>query len=114
MRFSSLDLKVHRPGPSAHSVFNSTELLVFSSSALFPCVEVLFRELVARETALRHYIHYLKESGEQRVLLDLFRSEVNPSPKTLNPNLPHTSTLTLIEFVYCPALLVIINSNIYI
>ncbi|KAJ3613558.1 hypothetical protein NHX12_019805 [Muraenolepis orangiensis] len=35
---------------------------------------VLFRELVARETALRHYIHYLKESGEQLVLLDLFRS----------------------------------------
>uniref|UniRef100_A0A8C5C347 Spermatogenesis-defective protein 39 homolog n=1 Tax=Gadus morhua TaxID=8049 RepID=A0A8C5C347_GADMO len=43
---------------------------------LFDFIDVLFRELVGRETALRHYIHYLKESGEQKVLLDLFRSEL--------------------------------------
>uniref|UniRef100_A0A8C5FLU2 Spermatogenesis-defective protein 39 homolog n=1 Tax=Gadus morhua TaxID=8049 RepID=A0A8C5FLU2_GADMO len=43
---------------------------------IITAVEVLFRELVGRETALRHYIHYLKESGEQKVLLDLFRSEL--------------------------------------
>ncbi|KAK0143995.1 Spermatogenesis-defective protein 39 [Merluccius polli] len=48
--------------------------IITASWGLFPSVEVLFRELVARETALRHYIHYLKESGEQKVLLDLFRA----------------------------------------
>ncbi|KAG7272606.1 hypothetical protein CRUP_033115 [Coryphaenoides rupestris] len=34
----------------------------------------LFRELVDRETALRHYIHYLKESGDEKTSLDLFRA----------------------------------------
>ncbi|CAL8315570.1 unnamed protein product [Merluccius merluccius] len=49
-----------------------TAILIYLKRSL--CKEVLFRELVARETALRHYIHYLKESGEQKVLLDLFRA----------------------------------------
>ncbi|CAL8315238.1 unnamed protein product [Lota lota] len=49
-----------------------TAILIYLKRSL--CKEVLFRELVARETALQHYIHYLKESGEQKVLLDLFRA----------------------------------------
>uniref|UniRef100_A0A8C4YY29 Spermatogenesis-defective protein 39 homolog n=1 Tax=Gadus morhua TaxID=8049 RepID=A0A8C4YY29_GADMO len=49
-----------------------TAILIYLKRSL--CKEVLFRELVGRETALRHYIHYLKESGEQKVLLDLFRA----------------------------------------
>ncbi|XP_034722218.1 uncharacterized protein LOC117941263, partial [Etheostoma cragini] len=35
---------------------------------------VLFRELTDRQTALRHFIHYLTESNDQRLLLDLLRS----------------------------------------
>ncbi|CAB1343071.1 unnamed protein product [Coregonus sp. 'balchen'] len=35
---------------------------------------ILFRELITRETALRHYIHYLKEIGEQKLLVELFKS----------------------------------------
>ncbi|TWW68420.1 Spermatogenesis-defective protein 39 -like protein, partial [Takifugu flavidus] len=33
--------------------------------------EVLFRELASRPTALRHFIQYLNETGEQKVLLQL-------------------------------------------
>uniref|UniRef100_A0A3B4ZB53 Spermatogenesis-defective protein 39 homolog n=1 Tax=Stegastes partitus TaxID=144197 RepID=A0A3B4ZB53_9TELE len=33
--------------------------------------EVLFRELESRQTALRHFIHYLTETKDQRLLLDL-------------------------------------------
>ncbi|XP_076010645.1 spermatogenesis-defective protein 39 homolog isoform X2 [Genypterus blacodes] len=36
--------------------------------------EVVFRELESRQTALRHFIHYLTESGEQRLLLELLRA----------------------------------------
>lgn len=37
--------------------------------------EVLFRELQSRQTALRHFIHYLTESREQKLLLELLRYE---------------------------------------
>ncbi|XP_071665579.1 spermatogenesis-defective protein 39 homolog isoform X2 [Patagioenas fasciata] len=35
--------------------------------------EILFRELEVRQVALCHLIHFLKESGEQKMLLDLLR-----------------------------------------
>uniref|UniRef100_A0AAQ5ZU40 Spermatogenesis-defective protein 39 homolog n=1 Tax=Amphiprion ocellaris TaxID=80972 RepID=A0AAQ5ZU40_AMPOC len=35
--------------------------------------EVLFRELESRQTALRHFIHYLTETKDQRLLLELLR-----------------------------------------
>uniref|UniRef100_A0A3B4UW35 Spermatogenesis-defective protein 39 homolog n=1 Tax=Seriola dumerili TaxID=41447 RepID=A0A3B4UW35_SERDU len=34
---------------------------------------VLFRELESRQTALRHFIHYLTETRDQRLLLELLR-----------------------------------------
>uniref|UniRef100_A0A6Q2Z480 Spermatogenesis-defective protein 39 homolog n=1 Tax=Esox lucius TaxID=8010 RepID=A0A6Q2Z480_ESOLU len=37
-------------------------------------LKILFRELIAREIALRHYIHYLKEMGEHKHLVELFKS----------------------------------------
>ncbi|KAM3603550.1 uncharacterized protein V6R79_024549 [Siganus canaliculatus] len=36
--------------------------------------EVLFRELESRQTALRHFIQYLTESGDQKLLLELLRA----------------------------------------
>uniref|UniRef100_A0A3Q4G5K3 Spermatogenesis-defective protein 39 homolog n=1 Tax=Neolamprologus brichardi TaxID=32507 RepID=A0A3Q4G5K3_NEOBR len=38
------------------------------------CKEVLFRELESRQTALRHFIHYLSETQNQRLLLELHRA----------------------------------------
>ncbi|XP_050754061.1 spermatogenesis-defective protein 39 homolog isoform X4 [Gymnogyps californianus] len=35
--------------------------------------EILFRELEVRQVALCHLIHFLKETGEQKLLLDLLR-----------------------------------------
>uniref|UniRef100_A0A7N8XYM7 Spermatogenesis-defective protein 39 homolog n=1 Tax=Mastacembelus armatus TaxID=205130 RepID=A0A7N8XYM7_9TELE len=40
--------------------------------------EVLFRELQSRQMALRHFIHYLTEIRDQRLLLELFRSLPRP------------------------------------
>lgn len=37
--------------------------------------EVLFRELESRQTALRHFIHYLTETGDQRLLMELLRAQ---------------------------------------
>ncbi|MXQ96632.1 hypothetical protein E5288_WYG022005 [Bos mutus] len=37
------------------------------------CFQILFRELEVRQVALRHLIHFLKEIGDQKLLLDLFR-----------------------------------------
>uniref|UniRef100_A0A8B9ZG57 Spermatogenesis-defective protein 39 homolog n=1 Tax=Anas platyrhynchos TaxID=8839 RepID=A0A8B9ZG57_ANAPL len=36
-------------------------------------VKILFRELEVRQVALCHLIHFLKETGEQKMLLDLLR-----------------------------------------
>ncbi|XP_034018474.1 spermatogenesis-defective protein 39 homolog isoform X1 [Thalassophryne amazonica] len=36
--------------------------------------EILFRELASRQTALRHFVHYLTETKDQRLLLELLRS----------------------------------------
>ncbi|PWA28300.1 hypothetical protein CCH79_00019024, partial [Gambusia affinis] len=47
--------------------------VTFSPFGFF-CSEVLFRELESRQTALRHFIHYLTENREQRLLLELLRA----------------------------------------
>uniref|UniRef100_A0A8B9HNK0 Spermatogenesis-defective protein 39 homolog n=1 Tax=Astyanax mexicanus TaxID=7994 RepID=A0A8B9HNK0_ASTMX len=39
--------------------------------------EILFRELMVREVALRHYVHYLKEMGEQKLLLMQYKEHLN-------------------------------------
>ncbi|XP_019407628.1 PREDICTED: spermatogenesis-defective protein 39 homolog isoform X2 [Crocodylus porosus] len=48
-----------------------TAVLIFLKRTLKK--EILFRELEVRQVALRHLIHFLRESGEQKLLLDLFR-----------------------------------------
>ncbi|XP_036398415.1 spermatogenesis-defective protein 39 homolog [Megalops cyprinoides] len=49
-----------------------TAVLIYLKKSLSK--EILSRELMSREIALRHYIHYLKEVGEQKLLLDLLKS----------------------------------------
>ncbi|KAK2527647.1 Vipas39 [Columba livia] len=48
-----------------------TAVLIFLKRTLRR--EILFRELEVRQVALCHLIHFLKESGEQKMLLDLLR-----------------------------------------
>ncbi|CAL9706574.1 unnamed protein product [Knipowitschia caucasica] len=49
-----------------------TAVLIFLKRTLSK--DVLFRELESRQTALRHFIHFLTETHEQRLLLDLLRA----------------------------------------
>ncbi|MBN3312638.1 SPE39 protein, partial [Atractosteus spatula] len=49
-----------------------TAVLIFLKRSLSK--EVLFRELVSRQIALQHFIHFLKEMGEQKLLLELLKS----------------------------------------
>ena len=51
---------------------NPGELWVTGSFAA-TFTEILFHELAEREVALRHYVHYLKEMGEQRLLVELLK-----------------------------------------
>uniref|UniRef100_A0A8D0GQN3 Spermatogenesis-defective protein 39 homolog n=1 Tax=Sphenodon punctatus TaxID=8508 RepID=A0A8D0GQN3_SPHPU len=48
-----------------------TAILIFMKRTLKKAI--LFRELEVRQVALRHLIHFLKEIGEQKLLLDLLR-----------------------------------------
>ncbi|XP_068110573.1 spermatogenesis-defective protein 39 homolog [Hyperolius riggenbachi] len=48
-----------------------TAVLIFLKRTLRS--EILFRELKDRQEALRHFIHFLKETSEQQLLLELFR-----------------------------------------
>ncbi|XP_048711275.2 spermatogenesis-defective protein 39 homolog [Caretta caretta] len=48
-----------------------TAILIFLKRTLKR--EILFQELEVRQVALRHLIHFLKETGEQKLLLDLLR-----------------------------------------
>lgn len=48
--------------------------------------EVLFRELESRQTALRHFIQYLSETGQQKVLLQLLGCV--SGPRTADPPPP--------------------------
>ncbi|XP_040920801.1 spermatogenesis-defective protein 39 homolog isoform X2 [Toxotes jaculatrix] len=57
---------------SAHDGNVITAVLIYLKRTLGK--EVLFRELESRETALRHFVHYLTESRDQRLLLELLRA----------------------------------------
>uniref|UniRef100_A0A2K5PXJ2 Spermatogenesis-defective protein 39 homolog n=1 Tax=Cebus imitator TaxID=2715852 RepID=A0A2K5PXJ2_CEBIM len=48
-----------------------TAVLIFLKRTLSK--EILFRELEVRQIALRQLVHFLKEIGDQKLLLDLFR-----------------------------------------
>lgn len=58
---------------AGHELLASRHLCIFS-------LEVLFRELESRQTALRHFIQYLSESGQQKLLLQLLGSVPLPLP----------------------------------
>ncbi|XP_048064288.1 spermatogenesis-defective protein 39 homolog [Megalobrama amblycephala] len=49
-----------------------TAVLIYLKKSLSK--EILFRELMARDVALRHYVHYLKEMGEQKLLVELLKA----------------------------------------
>ncbi|XP_055041911.2 spermatogenesis-defective protein 39 homolog isoform X2 [Misgurnus anguillicaudatus] len=49
-----------------------TAVLIYLKKSLNK--EILWRELMPRDVALRHYLHYLKEMGEQKLLLELLRA----------------------------------------
>lgn len=51
----------------------SLEGLSVNESFASASPEILFRELADRQIALRHYVHYLKEMGEQRLLVELLK-----------------------------------------
>ncbi|XP_012680160.1 spermatogenesis-defective protein 39 homolog [Clupea harengus] len=57
---------------SAHDGNVITAVLIYLKRSLSK--EILFHELAEREVALRHYVHYLKEMGEQRLLVELLKS----------------------------------------
>uniref|UniRef100_A0AAX7TS12 Spermatogenesis-defective protein 39 homolog n=1 Tax=Astatotilapia calliptera TaxID=8154 RepID=A0AAX7TS12_ASTCA len=57
---------------AAHDGNVITAVLIYLKRTL--CKEVLFRELESRQTALRHFIHYLSETQNQRLLLELHRA----------------------------------------
>ncbi|XP_023251064.1 spermatogenesis-defective protein 39 homolog isoform X1 [Seriola lalandi dorsalis] len=59
-------------GVSAHDGNVITAVLIYLKRTLSK--EVLFRELESRQTALRHFIHYLTETRDQRLLLELLRA----------------------------------------
>lgn len=48
-----------------------TAVLIFMKKTLHS--EILFRELKERQEALRHFIHFLKETEDQQLLMELFR-----------------------------------------
>ncbi|KAL0967571.1 hypothetical protein UPYG_G00253910 [Umbra pygmaea] len=56
----------------AHDGNVITAVLIYLKKSL--CKDILFRELISREIALRHYVHYLKEMEEHKLLVELFRS----------------------------------------
>lgn len=57
---------------SAHDGNVITAVLIYLKRSL--CKVVLFRELESRQTALRHFIHHLTETRDQRLLLELLRA----------------------------------------
>ncbi|XP_040025591.1 spermatogenesis-defective protein 39 homolog [Gasterosteus aculeatus] len=57
---------------NAHDGNVITAVLIYLKRTLSK--EVLFRELESRQTALRHLIHYLTETRDQRLLLELLRA----------------------------------------
>ncbi|XP_072895390.1 spermatogenesis-defective protein 39 homolog isoform X1 [Hemitrygon akajei] len=49
-----------------------TAILIFLKKTLSK--EVLFRELQCKQLALQQFVHYLKETGEQKLLMELLRA----------------------------------------
>ncbi|XP_031808300.1 spermatogenesis-defective protein 39 homolog isoform X1 [Sarcophilus harrisii] len=72
-RFRSLQdkLQLLEEAVTIHDGNVITAVLIFLKRTLSK--EILFRELEVRQIALRHLIHFLKEIGDQKMLLDLFR-----------------------------------------
>ncbi|KAM5274774.1 spermatogenesis-defective protein 39 homolog isoform 7-T7 [Ctenodactylus gundi] len=72
-RFRSLQdkLQLLEEAVSMHDGNVITAVLIFLKRTLSK--EILFRELEVRQIALRHLIHFLKEIGDQKLLIDLFR-----------------------------------------
>uniref|UniRef100_A0A2R9B1Q0 Spermatogenesis-defective protein 39 homolog n=1 Tax=Pan paniscus TaxID=9597 RepID=A0A2R9B1Q0_PANPA len=72
-RFRSLQdkLQLLEEAVSMHDGNVITAVLIFLKRTLSK--DILFRELEVRQVALRHLIHFLKEIGDQKLLLDLFR-----------------------------------------
>uniref|UniRef100_A0A8C6A012 Spermatogenesis-defective protein 39 homolog n=1 Tax=Marmota marmota marmota TaxID=9994 RepID=A0A8C6A012_MARMA len=72
-RFRSLQdkLQLLEEAVSMHDGNVITAVLIFLKRTLSK--EILFRELEVRQIALRHFIHFLKEIGDQKLLLELFR-----------------------------------------
>ncbi|KAK2889724.1 spermatogenesis-defective protein 39 homolog isoform X1 [Channa argus] len=66
-KVSLLDIAV-----SAHDGNVITAVLTYLKRSLSK--EIFFRELESRQTALRHFIHYLTETKDQRLLLELLRA----------------------------------------
>uniref|UniRef100_A0A4W5NYB7 Spermatogenesis-defective protein 39 homolog n=1 Tax=Hucho hucho TaxID=62062 RepID=A0A4W5NYB7_9TELE len=60
---------------NAHDGNVITAVLIYLKKSLSK--ENLFRELITREIALRHYIHFLKEIEEQKLLLMQYRDHLN-------------------------------------
>uniref|UniRef100_A0A673MK12 Spermatogenesis-defective protein 39 homolog n=1 Tax=Sinocyclocheilus rhinocerous TaxID=307959 RepID=A0A673MK12_9TELE len=60
----------------AVAVYDGNVITAVSLMFLFFVIvaEILFRELMARDVALRHYVHYLKEMGEQKLLVELLKA----------------------------------------
>ncbi|KAF4070826.1 hypothetical protein AMELA_G00278110 [Ameiurus melas] len=57
---------------SAHDGNVITAVLIYLKKSLDK--EILYRELMLREIALQHYVHYLKEMGEQKLLVELMKA----------------------------------------
>ncbi|EHB04786.1 hypothetical protein GW7_03497 [Heterocephalus glaber] len=72
-RFRSLQdkLQLLEEAVSMHDGNVITAVLIFLKRTLSK--EILFRELEERQVALRHLIYFLKEIGDQKLLIDLFR-----------------------------------------
>lgn len=72
-RFRSLKDKLHLLDEAVrlHDGNVITAVLIFLKRTLRS--DVLFRELKIRQVALRHFIHFLKETSDQQLLLELLR-----------------------------------------
>ncbi|XP_053234356.1 spermatogenesis-defective protein 39 homolog isoform X3 [Podarcis raffonei] len=72
-RFHSLQdkLQLLDEAVAVHDGNVITAILIFLKRTLKK--EILFRELELRQVALCHLIHFLKETGDQKLLLDLLR-----------------------------------------
>ncbi|XP_073443368.1 spermatogenesis-defective protein 39 homolog isoform X4 [Dendrobates tinctorius] len=72
-RFRSLKDKLHLLDEAVrlHDGNVITAVLIFLKRTL--CSDILFRELKIRQVALRHFVHFLKETSDQLLLTELLR-----------------------------------------